>query len=401
MKKLIVSLIFLVLALLCFGCRAENPAGEEIETRDVWSETQESIQPATQESIQPETEPETEPATEESVPPETEQTVPPETEERVQSETQPNVQSRPIEYENDYFQTVERLLDNSTLDETAVPVSLCNASGSGSSKRHTLMEEAAGAALVQSCAQRAVNPVAAYRYLVRKGVFTRVTQDEVFLSLTLIDGDFSSPLCGRDVSVSVPSYTYSQYGCQMLMRDVILLAARLGEGSVYEGWLTESDEEMLVPEIHYSEADECYYGYFIYYDELCANVLCVYIRSGDGRNITDLEFQLLDLDYYIAELSAGISLVMDAVRVDEDTRIASLIMASELLLTGKTQLDIPDEEDLEDPYNWGVTLPMSHSLGEWSVNVSRIYYTSTVDVEGWFEEELMVSDSIINYRIRK
>lgn len=393
MKKMIALLIVLALVVACVGCRADD----DTKIRDALVETREhsphknyeNTPAETQEVTQPETQPVTEPETQAVTEPATEKVTEPEPQEQVQSGSEKN--------EYAYFSTVEKLLDKGGLSRTAVPVSNGNIDPDGGGKLQPMFLESAGGAFVQSCLDRAVNPVAAYRYLVNKGVFVRTTTDPKPLELCLVYETFASPLCTETVTVSAQTYSYDLDGCQQLMRDVILLAGFLNEGTVYEGWLTESSESGL-PEIHYAEDDECYYGYYIYYDELGANVMCVYIRSGDGRTITDLEFQMLNLDYYLAEPSAGFSISLGMRRVADDSRIAAMIVAAEELLTGRTGLDTPDDTDVHE---WETTLPMSYRLGKWSVKVHTICYTSTMDVEDWMYEFLTAEDTIINYRISK
>lgn len=393
MKKMIALLVVLALVVACVGCGA----GGDSKIRDVPEETREHAPYKNHDNNPPETEvvtlPETQPVTQ----PETQAVTEPATEKVTEPVRQEQVQSDPEKSEYAYFNTVDKLLNKSGLSRTAVPVSNGSIDEEGGGKRHPLCRESAGGAFVQSCLDRAVNPIAAYRYLVGKDVFIRLTEDPKPLELRLIDDSCMSPLCTETVSFSARTYSYHHSGCQQLMRDVIQLAGFINEGTLYDGWLTESRDSGL-PEIHYSEDDGCYYGYYIYYDELGANVMCVYIRSGDGRNITDLEFQLLEMDYYIAEASAGLSIAMGMVRVADDSRIASIIVAAEKLLTGRTGVDTPDDLDV---YEWSTTLPMSYHLGDWSVKVNTIWYTSTVEQGDWWYEDLVLEDKIINYRIRK
>lgn len=400
MKRFIALL--LVLALCFAGCRSKQLTEEETEPRDHLLESREPVQSEIQETIPPETQENIPPETKETVPPETKETIPPVTEEDIPAETEDEVYivdipPAPVRLENDYSDMVEELLDESDLARTAVPVSECQVFESHSGKLSSLYVIAPGAAVAHDCAQRAANPIAAFRELVGTDLFTRVFKDKKPVALDLINYDFASSVCSTDVTVHVQPYSYNRTGCELLMRDIILMASYLDGGSVYELWLQDTPDGSL-PEIHYSEADECYYGYFIYYNEIEANMLCVYIRSGDGRNITDLEFQTLDLSYYFAEPSAGISISLAMDRVVNDSRIAAMIKASEMLLTGKTQLQMPDNEDMD---RWTLKLPMSYTLGEWSVKVYTDYYSSTAHLEEWIEEMCALGGRLITYRIRK
>lgn len=400
MKRFIALL--LVLALCFAGCRSKQLSEEETEPRDHLLENRETIQSETQESIPPETQESIPPETKATVPPETRESIPSETKEDIPAETEEDVYvvdipSDPVRLENDYSDIVEERLDESDLARTAVPVSECQVFENHSGKLRSLYVIAPGAAVAHDCTQRAANPIAAFRELVGTDLFSRVFKDKKPLELELINYDFASAVCSTDVSVSVQPYSYNRTGCELLMRDIILMASYLDGGSVYELWLQDTPDGSM-PEIHYSEDDECYYGYFIYYNEIETYMLCVYIRSADGRNITDLEFQALDMTYYFAEPSAGISISLARYSVSNDSRIAAMIKSSEMLLTGKTQLQMPDNEDMD---RWTLRLPMSYTLGEWSVKVYTDYYSSAADLEEWIAEMCNLGCRLITYRIRK
>ena len=220
-----------------------------------------------------------------------------------------------------------------------------------------------GWALALLAAERKMNPIAAFWVLQQEGLYSKTTDDSGVLAAS----SFSVP--SREVS----EYAYTDEGARRLVTDLLALAAGLEDNLAMESGMLGANYAVDEGQMSLSRSDGCYYGYFISGGERSTHILCFYLRSGrDGKTITDVEFQLLNLRS--ARGSEEDLAVLDR---RGDTQAAVLIAAAELLMTGQTQA------------GQGL-IPCSRQVTSFDADIERIHFAA--------EDEV---GTLTNYRLRK
>ncbi len=220
-----------------------------------------------------------------------------------------------------------------------------------------------GWALALLAAERKMNPIAAFWVLQHEGLYSKTTDDSGVLAAS----SFSVP--SREVS----EYAYTDEGARRLVTELLVLAAGLEDNLAMESGMLGANYAVDEGQMSLSRSDGCYYGYFISGGERSTHILCFYLRSGrDGKTITDVEFQLLNLRS--AKGSEEDLAVLDR---RGDTQAAVLIAAAELLMTGQTQA------------GQGL-IPCSRQVTSFDADIERIHFAA--------EDEV---GTLTNYRLRK
>lgn len=274
-------------------------------------------------------------------------------------QTEPRSDAAPA----DAMGTVTRILAEHRLDETAVSHCIydpeLNDTEAGTEGAG---DRACAFALAQLCAERKMNPVAAFWMLESEGLYEKERDGSAKLSL---------PGYGASER-EAQRYDDSAEGAARLAGDLLDLCSRMEDGLGMETQFLGENGEVEGDQVFYSAKEDCYYGYFVCYGERSAHFLCLYLRGDEaGTYISDAEFQLLNLHYASGDAGAEEEMAYRA-----ELQTASLMTSMELLLTGQTRLD-------------GAPVPFSYTLGDHSVTVERFYFTGSGE-----------NGSLINYRIR-
>jgi len=178
-----------------------------------------------------------------------------------------------------------------------------------------------GYALTELAAQRKMNPIAAFWELVSAGIYEKQAPTGSF------------PVSAFQVpDQAATTYDYTDEGARQLLEDLLTLAGKMEDGLALELALLGEARKVDGGRIALSEPDGCRYAYFACGGERSSHILCFYLRSGDGKTITDVEFQLLNLTS--AQGSAQALAVLDR---RSESQAAVLMAAAELLLTGKSR----------------------------------------------------------------
>ncbi len=217
---------------------------------------------------------------------------------------------------------VEKLLSQKKLGNTAV------ASRSELPELEALKdipgnEGANGYAFAGYTTRKAVNPIAAFWALEDAGLYT--AQKDTSGSLTV-----PTEVSKGAGTVTTQHHSDTSEGARELMTQLLLLSGSYNDGFPLETRILGEDESVNLEQVHWSREDKCFYSYFTCCDDRAAYTLCIYLRSGDGKYITDVEFQLLHLNY---TGEAGAALEELTARQG-----AALMLASELVLTGDSRL---------------------------------------------------------------
>lgn len=220
-----------------------------------------------------------------------------------------------------------------------------------------------GWALSLLSAERKMNPIAAFWVLNRKGLYSKTEDDLGVLATT----SFAVPV------QTAKTYGYTDEGARQLLTDLLTLAGGLEDGLQLESGLLGANGAVDPGQVALDRKAGCYYGYFISGGERSTHILCFYLRSDrEGKNITDVEFQLLNL-----RSAQGSEEALARLDRRGDNQAAALMAAAELLLTGQTQA------------GQGM-VPYTRQVTSYTATIERFHFTA--------QDE---TGTLTNYRLRK
>lgn len=255
--------------------------------------------------------------------------------------------------------TVEEILEEKWLDETALSVCFYDSALLEQKEVQGFGKQANGFELANLCDEQRMNPVAAFWLLVEEGLYEQ-KDDETNV---LMNPAFPAP------KAQGKTYPNTAEGARELLTDLLHYAGEVSDGLDLEKRVLGSDGKVNADQV-FEVPGECRYAYFVYYGDRTAYFLCCYLR-GEG-NITDVEFQLLNLRY-----AEGPE---DSLReLDErtDRQAAALMATTELLMTGSSRA------------NQG-HIPFDYNLVSQSVHLDRFTFTGGAE-----------TGILTNYRIKK
>lgn len=313
---------------------------------------------------------------------------------------EPSVQT--AETVPDHREKVTQILDENRdrLGKTAVPLSVYsdsvqNMNGSGNTRG--LKDQSVAFPFLQLCGERKMNPIAAFRCLVRGDMFTRVPQE--YDSFTVYSDPTSRPFEMNSLALRIGSDSY-QFGLDQarLVEEWLELSRVNFDELELEDLFLDQISESGEPFVFYSDDDSCYYAYFIGYGDAVGHILCVYLRTNQAKaiDINDVEFQLLSM-YYQEGGAAGSSMWAQQVEHSALFQAASLITALEQLMTGTSVFAdlVPQQEGAFMVYN----LPLEYTLEGHDITITQEYFES--DVAGWNQSGSGIEQcTLTTYRIR-
>ena len=157
-----------------------------------------------------------------------------------------------------------------------------------------------------------------------------LTEEELYEHQPVTDGTISVPAFTLPLQPR-KQYPFTAEGTRQLLTDILNLSGKAEDDLGLEAGLLGKNGAVEADQVFRRKGD-CYYAYFIYYGERSAHFLCFYTRGDEW--IEDVEFQLLNLRYAKGDEEA-------LNRIDQlgDRQAASLMAASEQLLTGSSRAD--------------------------------------------------------------
>lgn len=287
--------------------------------------------------------------------PESESTAEPEKE--TVSTTAPAEEKTP---ENQVRGLVAQILDRKKLTATVTLSPVANENLTAVDGTDGAAARSHGRALAEELAQRAVNPVAAFWELVYEGLYERKKDESGALGTV----SFQHP------DHSAKQYDYTAEGARALMADLLALASQMDDGVALEGAVLGEDLAVEAGQVHHSQEEGCYYGYFSCTSDRVSYILCVYLRG--GAQIDDVEFQLLYLRH-----ASGDSEALARMDYNAKKQAAALMAAAELLMTGKTRAAEGE-------------IPFAYEVGGANATLGRFEFTGDPD-----------RGSLTNYRLKK
>lgn len=239
---------------------------------------------------------------------------------------------------------VAEILEAKWLDETALSVCICEPALLEREEVRGFGRHANGFELAGLCDEMKMNPVAAFWLLVEEGLYQKTPDDTGVLGTPA----FRAPEGSRK------TYPNTAEGAGEMLTDLLRLAGEVPDGLELEKKVLGSDAA-VDPDQIFERPGECRYAYFVYYGEQTAHILCCYLRGGE--NISDVEFQLLNLRY-----AGGPAEVLEEMDAHGERQAAALMAAAELLLTGSSRADQG-------------RIPFDYSLNGHSVHVERFSFS--------------------------
>lgn len=302
----------------------------------------------------------------------------------------------------EHRQKVSQILEESRerLGKTATPLSVysdsvqnLNASGN----THGLKDESVAFPFLQLCSEMEMNPIAAFRRLVKGGMFTRLQREED--NFNVYSDPASLPFALNSLPLRTGSDSY-QYGLDeaRLVEEWLELSRENFDDLELEKLFLDQISGTGEPCVFYSSGDNCYYAYFIGYGDAAAHILCIYLRTTQAKAITinDVEFQLLSM-YYLEGGTAGSSMHIQQVEHSALCQAASLITALEQLMTGTSVF--ADVKPQQSGALMVYSIPQAYTLEGHNVTISQEYFES--GLAGWNQNGSGIEQcTLITYRIQ-
>lgn len=255
---------------------------------------------------------------------------------------------------------VEQILNAAQLEQTVCTRLTEDGTLNTSEQTTGQAADSHGCALAQVLQERQVNPISAFWKLVNAGLYEQRSDTTGELSVA----GFRTP------EQTVKEYAYTEEGARLFLTDLLTLAAQMEDGLNLELALLGANVTVEPDQVFYSQTEQCRYAYFTCTSDRATYILCFYFRGAE--RINDVEFQQLYLRH--ASGSAEELAVMD---LSAKKQAATLMAASELLLTGKTRAG----EGL---------IPFSYELAGAKATLECFHFTGTPD-----------RGSLTNYRLIK
>lgn len=163
------------------------------------------------------------------------------------------------------------------------------------------------------------------------------------------------------------TFEFSQQGCEELVERIVMLA------KTAEGNLNSLSRNLMVPEIRYSEADDCYYSFVVRYNTSTAYVTAVYMTSDDGKTVTDLKIRYMFIGFPLGDSEAGASIVVNRALCESRFEMITLITAAEQVMAGDcyfaSRIDIP-----RNHYRTNYVIPKEYQVSDHTATLTKDKY---------------------------
>ncbi|MBP3448737.1 MAG: hypothetical protein J6K51_06940 [Clostridia bacterium] len=304
---------------------------------------------------------------------------------------------------NEYYEQVLSVLGQSNpgdlegrlvkADNTAYAYDEGYAHRSGKARVYT--DQSIGYPFAYVSAQLNANPIAGFHALCRKGYFEKEKSKPNLEFQFDMNEDYSNyMLYSKSIPVAKASYAYSEVGCLQFLRAAdALMRSNENLTLIFSAEINFYPE--LIP-VAYSQKDDCYYGFLHSYDTTDTTTVAVYFHSSDGKTITDVEVQILNIFYPTGDYAAGISMSNGLYRESKDFGIICMMTAIEQLMTGESyfhKMNLPENHSGES-----YLVPGSYRVGDCKVTVGlETFYNNSHKTEVVSEEYA----SLYTYQIHR
>lgn len=292
--------------------------------------------------------------------------------------------------EMDTWARIDGVLDAAKLTKTSSSYCVYDNDPHAAGQGRGMAEESVLYEMIGYVREQGVNPVSAFLALYDRGLFTGSKESRDGLLIEQYDALENPRELEWNQDWELREYEYSADGAAELLEDAVKLSGAIGSNSGLERKLLDV-EGRLNGCVYDSRSEDCLYSYHIEYSDAGAAVLCCYFRSGDGRTISDVEFQLMLCEYITDSQWAGSSYFFRGLQIDRRQQFAALATAMDHIMAGHCG----DRERREDDYGSLVQIPESYTIGERSVTAGVRTYQGEANEAG--ETETV---ELYHYRIR-
>ena len=270
---------------------------------------------------------------------------------------------------------VEEALSAASLTKTGGVAYMTNGDPDHSAHLFSRKEASISYPFVKACEKLESNPIAAFFALKNAELFLLEYEstDTVYAYLDSVSSyNAVSEIAERPAMKNVKCYLSGRDEA-LFLRDVMETSAKTEDGIDLEEKILNLNNSAL----HYSQQEQISYAYYVYETDLFANVLCVYIHHDDqGRQITDVEFQMLIMDYSESRQDAEYDSDNFYPCVNSMIQMMSLIDAIEMNLTGTSVFHQYTPHSWSNMSGGHLSIPASYTIGEYNITVSEKDYSS-------------------------
>lgn len=270
------------------------------------------------------------------------------------------------------------------LEKTSAPVAIGQIPGV---HLENLTENTLGVPLVQEMISRESNPIALFLEMVRQGAYEKIMEQEGFTIEDCYDHNGDLEDAFRMVPETEPMIPDGQDGYTTLLRKMLQLSALVEDDAPLESALLNQIENSDREIVAYSEADQCWYSYFVCYGGEYAYVLVMYFHENE------VEIQSLFLASKIWGY-AGCGTALWYAQSIWSMQNGGLICAVEELLAGESEIR---KHIWESEKMYLYELPGSYQVGEWNVEISSAEYENQLIYGGDYYDNAI----LVNYRISR
>ena len=275
-----------------------------------------------------------------------------------------------------YRQTVK------AFNKSDEPQSCLHSSG----KSEVVLDQSVGYVFSHIACELNANPFSKFNTLKEKGlivlrdapsgVYEKKTQDGVIFDFS--DGVLDS--AGFYMEYNTPlflgekkDFSYTQAGCEEFVKTVGALERANLDACVYS-----SLPNNLQTKVYYSNKDDCYYSFIINLNGSQGYITALYMRSDDGKNITDVVAQLMEITFPYGGFSAGASISISGHTAYNNLGKIGFFMAIENALSGDCLFDEAVVLATGD-HDKSFFIPSQYEGENYSVKFDGEYYKSNAE----------------------
>lgn len=298
------------------------------------------------------------------------------------------------------WEQVEDILCDGSLEKTAIPLSVYDSGLNSSGSLGSIKTYSYSYPFAIQCAQIPVDPICAFR-AIGKEYFTQDTTG--FALGTGGPNDWYSDVWS-DYLFRIPygpasEWEWSESGVEAFLGDMLALAGKCNDRFDFDDRFLSAIHGSQEAAVHFSDEDQCYYVSFIYYGDYTCHAVSMYFYPDQesGTRISDVEFQFLNTEYFVAG-GAGSSISWREIVNGNEAQIIAMIVSTEYLLTGCSGLE-------EDLLEWDenddiLIIPTKYWMGDHQAAILAHSYETTImydETAGAVTEDC----ELITYRLNR
>lgn len=271
------------------------------------------------------------------------------------------------------------------LEEADFPVtmqSVCITDAAPAHTEHLLSRREASVSypFVKVCGELKSNPIAAFLELADQELYRFLYETEEWMWVYLEWIEDYSLLCQLEERPSFDTLkVYRNHRDEAeLLRDVLQMSALLEDGIDMEEQILKATNDLRNLGFKKSKEEQVSYAYYVYSNDMFANVLCFYIHHKDEEEqISDVEFQLLTLSYNVYRENVTYDDNWFHIEFANEAQLLSLVDAVEMNLTGTSLFHQQATMHFSAMNGGGVDIPAQYTIGDYHITIQRQCYDTS------------------------